>query len=174
MQSILATLVYCITWNVCNIITWHLDFWGTKQHFHACVTVRYYSDVIMRAMASEIIGVPIWSTICSGADQRNIRALRQWPLLGAQRASNKENVSIGWCHYDSPVCSPEAFFTTCKLIIEISQIDFLFWHINILRDFSPDLLSLEMGSRPGALRPNRTLTHAVRMLTNVTTVGAAF
>ena len=41
----------------------------------------YYSDVIMSAMASKITGVTlVCSTICSGADQKNIKAPHHWPL----------------------------------------------------------------------------------------------
>ena len=37
----------------------------------------------MGAMASQIIGVLIvYSTVCSDVDQRNIKALRYWPLWG--------------------------------------------------------------------------------------------
>ena len=40
----------------------------------------HYSDVIMGAMVSQTAGVSIvYSTVCSGADQRNIKATR-WPV----------------------------------------------------------------------------------------------
>ena len=66
---------------------------------------KRYSDIIMRAMVSQITGVTIvYSTVCSDADQRNnhssaslafVRGIRRWPLnYHAQRASNAENVSI--------------------------------------------------------------------------------
>ena len=42
-----------------------------------------YSDVIMNVMVSQITGVSIvYSTVCSGADQRNIKGPRHWPLWG--------------------------------------------------------------------------------------------
>ena len=49
-------------------------------------------------MASQITGVSIvYSIVCSGTDQRNIKALREWPLCGeftgefpAQRAFHAE------------------------------------------------------------------------------------
>ena len=47
--------------------------------------VNQYSDVLISAMASQIISLTsVNSTICSGADQRkqNIKALRHWPLWG--------------------------------------------------------------------------------------------
>ena len=72
--------------------------------------MSYYNDVIMGAMASQITGLTIvCSTVCSDADQRNIKAPRHWPLwweftgyrwIPAQRASNAENVSIWWRHLD--------------------------------------------------------------------------
>ena len=43
----------------------------------------HYSDVIMGAMASHITGVLIvYSTVCSGADQKTIKAPSHWPLWG--------------------------------------------------------------------------------------------
>ena len=45
------------------------------------VASLHYSDVIMGAMASKITSLTIvHSTVYSGADQRNIKALRHWPL----------------------------------------------------------------------------------------------
>ena len=66
-------------------------------------------DVIMMAMASQITGVLIvYSTVCSGAHQRNIK-LRVTGLcegnstlaggFPSQRASNAEKVSIWWRHH---------------------------------------------------------------------------
>ena len=63
----------------------------------------HYNDVITSAMASQITSVSIvYSTFCSGADKKNIKAPRHWPLCRelsggcpAQKASNAENVSIG-------------------------------------------------------------------------------
>ena len=58
----------------------------------------------MGAIASQITGLTIvYSTVFSGADKKNIKAPRHWPLCGnspgtgefpAQMASNAENVSI--------------------------------------------------------------------------------
>ena len=43
----------------------------------------HYSDVIMSPMASQITGVSIvYSNVCSGADKKNIKAQRHWPLRG--------------------------------------------------------------------------------------------
>ena len=89
-------------------------YWFSYRRNMATKTFRlmiHYSDVIMGALASQITGVPIvysTSTVCSGTDQRNIKALRHWPLWGefpvdrevpVQRASDAENVSIWWRHH---------------------------------------------------------------------------
>ena len=43
----------------------------------------HFSDVIMGTMASQITSLTVvYSTVCSGADQRNIKAPRHWPLWG--------------------------------------------------------------------------------------------
>ena len=43
----------------------------------------HYHCVIMIAMASQITGVTsVYSTVCWGADQRNIKDPRHWPLCG--------------------------------------------------------------------------------------------
>ena len=70
----------------------------------------HYNDVTMSVIASQITSLTIvYSTVYSGADQRNIKAPRHWPLCGeftgtgefpAQRASYAENVSIWWRHHD--------------------------------------------------------------------------
>ena len=68
----------------------------------------HYNDVIMGAMASQIIRLTIvYSTVYSGADQRkhqSFASLAFEPVTGefpAQIASNAENVSIWWRHHDS-------------------------------------------------------------------------
>ena len=65
-----------------------------RWHFFPCLYIwsrelrcmqhnRHYTDVINSAMASQITGVPIvCSTVCSGADQENVKAPRHWPLWG--------------------------------------------------------------------------------------------
>ena len=46
-------------------------------------TFLYHYDVIMSAMASQITSVSILcSTVCSGADKKNTKASRHWPLWG--------------------------------------------------------------------------------------------
>ena len=72
----------------------------------------HYSDVIMSAMASQIVGISIVSSaVCSGADQikhLSSASLALWrePVTGrfpSQRASNAENVPIWWHHHDNAV-----------------------------------------------------------------------
>ena len=65
----------------------------------------------MTAMASQITSLTIiYLIVYSGVDQTYIKAPRHRPLCGnspvtgelsAQRASNAENVSIWWRHYES-------------------------------------------------------------------------
>ena len=67
----------------------------------------HYNDVMMGAMASQIISLTIvYSTVYSGSDQRKYQS---WASLAfvlvtgefpAQMASNAENVSIWWRHHD--------------------------------------------------------------------------
>ena len=63
-----------------------------------------YNDLIMRAMASQIISLTV---VYQTQIKENIKAPRHWPLRGeftgtgefpAQRASNAESVSIWWRH----------------------------------------------------------------------------
>ena len=52
---------------------------GSLDHY----LTPHYSDVIMSAIASPITGVLIvYSTVCSGADQRKHRAPRHWSVWG--------------------------------------------------------------------------------------------
>ena len=80
----------------------------------------HYIDVIMITVMSQITGVSIvCSAVCSGADQRHIKAPRHWPLVSggfpSQRASNAEDVSIRRCHHDfSQLVSP-LLPTSCSL-----------------------------------------------------------
>ena len=62
---------------------------STKKSWHRNTFCMYYSDVIMSAIASQIIDVSIvCSTVCSGADQRKhqssvslafVRGIHRWP-----------------------------------------------------------------------------------------------
>ena len=52
----------------------HMDDVGYQSH---------YDDVTMSGMASQITSLTIvYSIVYSGADQRNIKAPRHWPLCG--------------------------------------------------------------------------------------------
>ena len=76
------------------------------------VYVEHCIDVIVSAMASQIISVSIiYSTVCSGVDQRKHQSsaslafcARNSPVTGefpAQRASNTENFSIWWRRHET-------------------------------------------------------------------------
>ena len=77
----------------------------------------------MSVMASQITGVSIvYSTVCSGADQRNIKDPLHWPLwreftgdrwITLTKASNTENVSIWWRHHVQEI-SMEAIQTAYR------------------------------------------------------------
>ena len=57
----------------------YATFWFDTEQFIQI----HFSDVIMSATTSQITGFSIvCSTVCWGADQRNIKAPRQWPLWG--------------------------------------------------------------------------------------------
>ena len=61
-----------------NTLQWrHNDVTENKEN----IKPRHHSDVMMGAMASQITNLTIvYSTVYSGADQRNINAPRHWPL----------------------------------------------------------------------------------------------
>ena len=80
----------------------------------------------MSPMASQITGVSIvCPTVCSGADQRNIKAPRHWPLckrnptvsgrFPSQMASNAEYVSIWWRHRGSAT-NIDNIYNTCRRV----------------------------------------------------------
>ena len=61
---------------------------------------RHNGDVIMSPIASQITSPRIvYSIVCSGTGQRNIKAPRHWPLRG-EFTGNAENFSIWWRHHD--------------------------------------------------------------------------
>ena len=71
----------------CNL-SWNYQRWffqNPQPHPHPIYShgigadMIHYSDVIMGAMAHQILGVSIiYSTVCSGIHQRNIKAPRHW------------------------------------------------------------------------------------------------
>ena len=105
--SIVTTISYILsvywTGRLGRAVTIHSYWWRPRPSHHS-------NEVIMSAMASQIIGISIvYSTFWSGADQRKIKGPRNWPLWGefgvdrwiprTQRASNAENVSIWGRHH---------------------------------------------------------------------------
>ena len=55
----------------------------TVPAFYAILNNIHYNEVIMNAMASQIIGVSIVCLPCVQAQiKKNIKAPRHWPLLG--------------------------------------------------------------------------------------------
>ena len=87
----------------------------------------HYSSVIMSMMVSQIISAAIvYTTVCSGVDQRkhwklhvtglcegNSRVTGEFP---AQRASSMENVSIWWCHHEFCFFSDTWFISYVDLL----------------------------------------------------------
>ena len=74
-----------------------------KSYVLTVFTWFHCSDIIMRAMLSQITGVSIvYLIVCSGADQR--KHLRHWLLWGvtggfpSQRTSNAQNIH-SWCRH---------------------------------------------------------------------------
>ena len=129
--------------------TWALSIKTTYR----IVTPIHYSDVIMGTMASQITNITIlYSTVYSGPDQRNIKAVRYSPLCGnspvtcelpASMASNKENVSIWWCLMIAFAAFPGSFLindqTMDSLLCQQTQ-DMIFHPFDFtpLRDDSTD------------------------------------
>ena len=71
-------------------------FFATTEHSRT----RHYGDVIMSPIESQITSLRIvYSIVCSGTDQWNIKAPRHWPFRG-EFTGNAENVSIWWRHHD--------------------------------------------------------------------------
>ena len=79
-------------------------YWGNGMH---------YSDAMISAIASQIVGVSIvCSTVGQAQLKENIEAPRHWLLWGKnhrlqvssphKKACNVENISIWWRHHDFP------------------------------------------------------------------------
>ena len=69
----------------------------------------HYSDVIMSTIASRISSLNITQSFIQAQIKENIKTPRHWPCAGnspatgefpTQMATNAENVSIWWCHYE--------------------------------------------------------------------------
>ena len=102
----------------------------------------HYSDVILSVMMFQITGVSIvYSTVCSGADQRKHQKLRvtglcegNSPVAGefpTQSDSNAENVSIWWRHHGVIEKSDRHFEDDTFRCIFFK--DFLFIHCPVCR-----------------------------------------
>ena len=100
-----------INWTIRNIknIVIYQEKLNLKVLCLQCLLFCSHSDVIMNKIASQITSVSIvYSTVCSGVNQRKTSKLRVTglcvgysPATGefpAQRASNAENVYI-WCRH---------------------------------------------------------------------------
>ena len=84
LVSVSCALHLALLYNPSHIITQPLKTMLESNREVCKVAFSCYnSDIIMSAMASQIAGVSIvCSTICSGAHQKKIEALRHWPLWG--------------------------------------------------------------------------------------------
>ena len=61
----------------------HYDVVRNMSLWRVPVRLAHYNDVIMSAIPSQITSLTIvYSSVYSGADQRNIKASRPWPLCG--------------------------------------------------------------------------------------------
>ena len=84
------------------------DDWH-KKLILCSVWLRYYSDVVMGMMASQvtslmIVYAPVYSAAGqikhqSSASPAFVRVIHRWLVNSSRRASNAENVSIWWCHH---------------------------------------------------------------------------
>ena len=93
---------------------WLIVCWYITRETVLCF-LTYYSDVIMRAMASQITGVlTVCSTVCSGADQRTlqssaslalVRGIHRWPVNSPHKGPVTRKmflfgdvIVVGACH----------------------------------------------------------------------------
>ena len=114
------------------VATWDQWYRGVKLEQNYSTTIRcvHYGDVLTSMMASQINSLAIvYSTVCSGGDQRKHQTPRHWPLCGEftsgrriphQRANNTENVSICWRHH--VVTSPNVMFILTQMGRRIPRI----------------------------------------------------
>ena len=81
------------------------------------IIVCHYDDVIMSAMASQIISLTIvYSIVYTGTDQRKhefsaslafVRWIHRWPVNSPhERASGAKYVSIWWRHHEYGIMTP--------------------------------------------------------------------
>ena len=117
-QAIIWTIDGLVYWRIYTstgfkmfVIYYHLHGLCWPQRFLIlALRTLYCSDVIMSALASQIISVSsVCSTVCSGADQINhqssasLASARNPPVTGgfpSQNSSNTENAFIWWRHHE--------------------------------------------------------------------------
>ena len=62
-------------------VRWHDQQLANANHPNTAKSVAHYSDVIMGAMASHITSLTVvYLIVYAGADKKNIKASRHWPL----------------------------------------------------------------------------------------------
>ena len=113
----------CVWW--CSFTT--LSSSVSTYNWNSCL--KHYSDVIMSAMASQIIGVSIaYSTVCSGTDQRKhqspvslafVRGISHWPV----NSLHKEPVTRKIFPFDDVII---------RSGVSKPALDYLFYHITVI------------------------------------------
>ena len=94
--------------------SWSVDIFITKSNLYNGNTtgktpfLYHYNDVIMNTTASQITSIMVvYSTVYSGADKKNIKAPRHWPLcrgtvtdeFPAQRRVTRKMFPFWWRHH---------------------------------------------------------------------------
>ena len=109
MSKLFRCDVYFMTCNSNTIlISFPVYVHKYTHHWNGLISAKYYNDVIMGAMASQITSLTIiYSTIYSGGDQRKHQSSVSLAFVRgitgefpAHMASNAQNVSIWWRHYE--------------------------------------------------------------------------
>ena len=87
----------------------HITYALALRFLPYCGSELHYNYVKMSTMASQITNLTIvYTSVYSGADQKNIKAPRRWPLWGEftgdrwipqTKASNAESICIWWRHH---------------------------------------------------------------------------
>ena len=111
-----------------------------RSRHHQVFYTTHYSDVIMTTMASPITSLTVvYSIVYSDADERKTPTLRVTGLCAknssvnsefpAQRASDAENASIWWRHYDLHTDTTNFFMKMCCDVIETCFAQNIIWWI---------------------------------------------
>ena len=112
-KKIVSKLFRCdVYFTTCNsntiLISFPVHVHKYTHHWNSLISAKYYNDVIMGAMPSQITSLTIvYSTIYSGGDQRKHQSSVSLAFVRgitgefpAQMASNAQNISIRWRHYE--------------------------------------------------------------------------